>query len=96
MKKLLFVVSIFVVLCLSGCAHRHNIINNFDATDANFMTMKKGTDCQTSLLGIFPLNEMNIDQAAKKAKISKVKYVEHHVKAFPFIFTSVCVDVYGE
>lgn len=95
MKKLLIVASIFVVFCLTGCAQRHNIINTFNATDANFMTMKKGTDCQTALFGIFPFNEMNIDQAAKKANISKVKYVEHHTSGFLF-FTSFCVDVYGE
>jgi len=96
MEKLLIVVSVFVVFSLAGCTQRHNIINTFDATNANFMTMKKGTDCQFALFGMFPLNEMNIDQAAKKANITKVKYVEHNVKVFPFIYSSICVDVFGE
>ena len=96
MKKLFLVASVFVVFCLAGCtSHRHSIVNQFNATDANFLTMKKGSDCRTDLLFIIPLSQMNIEQAAKNANIQKVKYVEHHTKIH-LLYSSVCVDVFGE
>lgn len=79
-----------------GCTFfNHNVSNKINATDVNFTTLKKGTDCKYFALGIFPLTNNDIDAAAKKANITKLKYVENSFSYY-LLFSKLCVVVYGE
>lgn len=92
MKKLMLLA--VVCLMLSACAVNHNVVNQIDATNADFTTMKKGKDCQYAILGLIPLSTHDIDEAAQKAQIRKLKYVEKSFNYY-FFFTKQCVVVYG-
>ena len=95
MKKII----LLAVACMflsTGCAViDHNVQNRIDATDINFANLKKGTDCQIWVLGLFPLTDSDIDQAAKEANIKKLKYVEYN-DGYYILFSKSCVVVYGE
>lgn len=94
MKKVcLMLVSLILFV---GCSSfNHNVTNQINATDVNFTTMKKGTDCKYFALGLIPLTNEEIDVAAKNAKIQKLKYVEHSYSHY-ILYSKQCVVVYGE
>ncbi len=93
MKKL----AVLVISCLMfvGCtAFNHNVTNRIDATNVDFTTMRKGTDCKYYALGIIPLTNNDIDIAAKKANIRRLRYVENSFSYY-VLFGKSCVIVYG-
>ncbi len=93
MKKLMLLVA--ACLMLGACTTiNHNVANQLDATNVDFTTMKKGRDCQYTILGLIPLSTHDIDEAAKEARIHRLKYVEHSFSNY-LIFTERCVVVYG-
>ena len=95
MKKLSLVVACLALFGVGCTTFHHNVTNKIDATDVNFTEIKKGEDCKYFALGILPLSENNIDEAAKKANIKKLKYVEYST-GYYVLYSKACVVVYGE
>lgn len=95
MKKLSLVVVCLALFGIGCTTVNHNVTNKIDATNVNFTTMQKGEDCKYFALGVLPLTNKDIDVAAKKANIKKLKYVEHSFSYY-VLYSKSCVVVYGE
>ena len=95
MKKVMLFAAACLMLCSACTAINHNVKNEIDATNVNFITMKKGVDCKYLALGFIPLNNKGIDTAAKSAGIRRLRYVEYST-GYYLLFNKHCVVVYGD
>ncbi len=76
-----------------------------DATknDIDRSTLRSGTSCARNILGIAEVGDASIEEAAKKADITKIKYVDTKISKVyvPLLFIPIYVKeikttVYGE
>jgi len=94
MKKLILLTMIAAGVLSACTVVRHNTVNQLDSTGINFTTAKKGVDCGYNLFGFISLSNANADQAAKKAKITSLKYLTESQSNY-FLVTKECVIAYG-
>ena len=59
-------------------------------------SMKKGTVCSKTYLGIFKVGSELVSDAAKSAGIKTVELVEETHDGLPTIFETHCLVVYGQ
>ncbi|MDD4519339.1 MAG: TRL domain-containing protein [Alphaproteobacteria bacterium] len=96
MKKFILASCLFL---LSGCIQVTPIANTTNVTDVDFSNVeqfKTGEDCTYFLLGLIgPFGDIQLTEAVRKARISKVKVVD---KSFSYyvLFSRSCLHVYGE
>lgn len=96
MKK--FATILLCLIMIYACVQTP-IINQADVTKVDFeklLDQKVGKSCVYLLFGFIPIkNRASVAQAAWKAGIKKVSYVETENGYFPLLPHS-CVIVYGE
>ena len=104
MKQSYLILPVVLVVC--GCTYVSTpVINQADLTEVNFAKLqdqKTNKSCYTLLLGFIPVEwKQSIAEAAWEAGITKVSYVEHTYSfapfpGLPFLYSSNCINVYGE
>ncbi|MGB6035305.1 MAG: TRL-like family protein [Cryomorphaceae bacterium] len=93
-----------VGLLLSSCAMTTSPVSGFVYTDvdgpvavtSNTVGSKVGTASVKSVLGIVGTGNASINEAAKKAGITKISHVDYHSTNVLGIFATFEVRVYGE
>lgn len=95
MKKLLFLLPIMFLL--SACVQTP-VVNQTNLNNVDFeklLNQKVVKSCVYLIFGVLPLGHASVAEAAWKAGIKKVSYVEIENGYFPLLNHS-CVIVYGE
>ena len=59
-------------------------------------TLKKGSASTTNVLFIVEVGDASIDEAAKKAGIKKIAYVDMNEKTVFIFWRQLTINVYGE
>jgi len=89
---IVFVVGLSFVGCVSFKANPTNVsdLSSVDMTQ-DFVT---GKACSTSILGLFPMGNSTIAEAARKGGVQYIDYVETNVGHYLMIIET-CTTVYG-
>ena len=102
MKNFLLVISL--AFCMSSCAYVASPVLGSIYTDvhapvaatSNSVGSKVGMSEATSILGLVATGDASIQEAAKKAGITKISHVDYHTTSILGIFAKFEVYVYGE
>ena len=91
MKKLLFVSLAFCGMLFASCSTTTPI-----SATSNPVGNKCGEVKTHRILGFGGSADLGINQAAKKAGITRISHVDQYSKTFLGIYTTIGVRVYGE
>lgn len=105
MKKINILAAMGFVVMMSGCAAGRAPVNNgliftslsgSESISANQLGTKSGEGCATNILGMFAFGDASINNAARKAGITKASHVDYNTHGFLGLFSTSCTVVYGE
>lgn len=99
-----FAIIFALAIALSGCAFTASPVLGVIYTDikaplaatSNPVATKVGTAMATSILGIVATGDASINEAARKANITRISHVDYEAKNILGIYATYTVYVYGE
>ena len=84
------------IIVLNGCITQLPILHTIDISKTNFTKpLKRATSCEKYILLIFgPIGDMSINEAAKQANITQIKWIRYTRQDY-LVYSQNCIHIHG-